>query len=223
MKNRKASEWMDIKELSPLKFMPYMAELFWNITGRDLKGLSDFMGWVGLGSYYHWKLSQLGQLSTCPHLQGQPVPDGPIARPSRRPHPCRLPKLGPQQLEPLEGIRTEANPPLVKAGTHPSPTGVGNQPPQAEVGNKLPQGARLTCPQRGKERVMAGRGMNGPSGGLEGKQVSPKALPTQSGPHRPGGRLSAKFMITWLVKSLLPATSPQRLFRPITQESRLEH
>ena len=94
MKNRKASEWMDIKELSPLKFMPYMAELFWNITGRDLKGLGDFMGWVGLGGYYHWKLSQLGLLSTCPHLQGQPVPDGPIARPSRRPHPRRPTQTG---------------------------------------------------------------------------------------------------------------------------------
>ena len=94
MKNRKASEWMDIKELSPLKFMPYMAELFQNITGRDLKGLSDFMGWVGLGGYYHWKLSQLGQLSACPCLQGQPVPDGPIARPSGRPHPCRPTQTG---------------------------------------------------------------------------------------------------------------------------------
>ena len=94
MKNRKASEWMDIKELSPLKFMPYMAELFRNITSRDLKGLGDFMGWVGLGGYYHWKLSQLGQLSTCPHLQGQPVPDGPIARPSRRPHPHRSTQTG---------------------------------------------------------------------------------------------------------------------------------
>ena len=79
MKNQKASEWMDIKELSPLKFMPYMAELFWNITSRDLKGLCDFMGWVGLSGYYHWKLSELGQLSACPHLQGQPVPDRPIA------------------------------------------------------------------------------------------------------------------------------------------------
>ena len=94
MKNWKASEWMDIKELSPLKFMPYVAELFRNITGRDLIGLGDFMGWVRLGSYYHWKLSQLGQLSTCPRLQGQLVPDGPIARPSGRPHPCRPTQTG---------------------------------------------------------------------------------------------------------------------------------
>ena len=74
---------MDIKELSPLKFMPYMAELFKNVTGRDLKGLGDFTGWVGLGGYYQWKLAQLGQLHACPHLQGHPVPDGPIAQPSR--------------------------------------------------------------------------------------------------------------------------------------------
>ena len=51
MKNRKASEWTDIKELFPLKFMPYVAELFKNITSRDLKGLGDFTGWVGLGGY----------------------------------------------------------------------------------------------------------------------------------------------------------------------------
>ena len=43
MRNRRAIEWTDIKELSPLKFMPYVAELFKNITGKDLKGLSDRM------------------------------------------------------------------------------------------------------------------------------------------------------------------------------------
>ena len=53
MKNWKDHEWVDIKELTPLKFMPYMAELFRNITSRDLKGLGDYMGWVGIGGYYH--------------------------------------------------------------------------------------------------------------------------------------------------------------------------
>ena len=67
-------EWeVGIKELTPLKFMPYVAELFRNITGRDLKGLGDYMGWVGTGGYYHWKLLELGQLSACPCLQGLPV------------------------------------------------------------------------------------------------------------------------------------------------------
>ena len=70
MKNRKDGEWVDIKELTPHKFMPYVAQLFWDITGRDLKGLGDSMGWVGIGGYYHWKLLELGQLGACPCLQG---------------------------------------------------------------------------------------------------------------------------------------------------------
>ena len=85
MKDQKDSKWVDIKELTPLKFMPNIAKLFQDITGRDLKGLGDYMGWVGLGGYYHWKLSELGQLSACPCLHGQPVPDGPIGQPLRKP------------------------------------------------------------------------------------------------------------------------------------------
>ena len=83
MRNRRAIEWMDIKELSPLQFMPYVAELFKNVTGKDLQGLSEFTGWIGLRGYYHWKVAQLGLLQACPHLQGQLVPKGPLARPSR--------------------------------------------------------------------------------------------------------------------------------------------
>ena len=76
MKARK--EWVDIKELTPLEYMPYVARLFRKVAGVGLSGLSDYTGWVGLGGYYHWRLSELGQLSACPRLQGQPVPDGPI-------------------------------------------------------------------------------------------------------------------------------------------------
>ena len=90
MRNRRAIEWTDIKELSPLKSMPYMTELFKNVTGKDLKGLSKFTGWVGLRGYYHWKLAQLGQLQACPCLQGHPVPNRPVVQPSRQPHPQRL-------------------------------------------------------------------------------------------------------------------------------------
>ena len=79
MRNRRAVKWTDIKELSPLKFMPYVAELFKNVSGKDLKGLSEFTGWIGLRGYYHWKLAQLGQLQACPCLQGHPVPNGPVA------------------------------------------------------------------------------------------------------------------------------------------------
>ena len=70
---------------------------------------------------------------------------------------------------------------------------------------------------------MASRDMNGPSKRLEGKRANAEALHTRLVPHRPGGRLSARSTNMWLVKACLPATSPQRLFEPITPESRLEH
>ena len=79
MRNRRAIEWMDIKELTPLQFMPYMADLFKDVTGKDLQGLSGFTGWIGIEGYYHWKVAQLGLLHACPHLQGQLVPKGPVA------------------------------------------------------------------------------------------------------------------------------------------------
>ena len=47
MRNRRAIEWKDIKELTPLQFIPYMADLFKDIMGKDLQGLSGFTGWIG--------------------------------------------------------------------------------------------------------------------------------------------------------------------------------
>ena len=37
MVKRKTSEWTDIKELMPLQFMPYVAKLFREVTGKDLQ------------------------------------------------------------------------------------------------------------------------------------------------------------------------------------------
>ena len=51
MKNKKDQEWVDIKELTPLKFMSYVADMFCKVTGIDLKGLSDHMQWMGASSY----------------------------------------------------------------------------------------------------------------------------------------------------------------------------
>ena len=86
MKNRKDKEWLDMKELTPLKFMPYVADLFRRVTSRDLVGLGDHHDWMGRGGYYHWKLAQLGQLDACSRLRDYPPPEGPIDRPSGRPH-----------------------------------------------------------------------------------------------------------------------------------------
>ena len=103
MSNRRAIEWMDIKELTPLQFMPYLADLFREVTGKDLQGLSRFTGWIGLGGYYHWKVAQLGLLHACPRLRGQPVPKGPVAQPSGRPHPPRPTQTGTLATGSLEG------------------------------------------------------------------------------------------------------------------------
>ena len=89
MAKRKASEWTDIKELTPLQFMPYMEKLFREVTGKDLQGLSQFTGWIGQGSYYHWRVAQQGLLHLIPRLQGQPMPRTPNAHPSGQPLPPR--------------------------------------------------------------------------------------------------------------------------------------
>ena len=142
MRNRRAIKWTDIKELSPLKFMPYVAELFKNIMGKDLKGLSDFTGWIGLGGYYHWKLAQLGQLQACPCLQGHLVPNGPIARPSERPHPQRSTQTG----TPATGA----------SGRHQH----GSQPTSDQGGktSTLNQGGKMSTSNQDGKLASTGRG-----------------------------------------------------------------
>ena len=88
MEERK-SEWLDIKELVPLRYMRYVAKCFLDTTGRDLKGLGLHTKWIRPQSYYHWKVAKLHQLQHCPHLQGLLVPPGPMERPSALQQPQR--------------------------------------------------------------------------------------------------------------------------------------
>ena len=44
---QRKNEWLDLKELTPLRYMPYMTRLFQEVTGKDLRGLDRFMGWIG--------------------------------------------------------------------------------------------------------------------------------------------------------------------------------
>ena len=90
MAKKKNCEWTDIKELTPLKFMPYVAKLFREVTGQDLTGLSQFTGWISLGGYYHWRVVQQGLIHLVPHLVGQPMPKEPDAHPSGKPLPLKL-------------------------------------------------------------------------------------------------------------------------------------
>ena len=78
---KKNREWMDIKQLTPLQFMPYMAKLFREVTRQDLTGLSHLTRWIGVGDYY------LDLIHLIPHLVGQPMPRAPNAHPSGKPLP----------------------------------------------------------------------------------------------------------------------------------------
>ena len=82
MDDRKDSEWLDIKELTPLQYMPYVARCFQETTGHHLQGLGQHTRWIRARSYYHWKVAELDQLKHCPHLQGLAIPPGPMAHPS---------------------------------------------------------------------------------------------------------------------------------------------
>ena len=78
----KDGEWLDIKELTPLQYMPYVARCFQETTGHHLQRLGQQTRWIRARSYYHWKVAELDQLKQCPHLRGLPVPPGPMEHPS---------------------------------------------------------------------------------------------------------------------------------------------
>ena len=76
-------EWRTIKEDKPLQYMPYMESCFQTLTGIRLQGLSQFMGWVKPGSYYHGVVARKGQLHRCLHLVGTELPKEPQVHPSQ--------------------------------------------------------------------------------------------------------------------------------------------
>ena len=119
MAKRKTHEWTDIKELTPLQFMPYVAKLFKEVTRQDLQGLSHFTGWIGQGGYYHWRVAQQGLIHLVPHLQGQPMPKTPDSHPCGKPLPLGPAQSKSQLREPLGSDRTRLNQPPVEADRDP--------------------------------------------------------------------------------------------------------
>ena len=79
---QRQEEWKNIKEETPLECMPYMEHQFLVLTGVNLKGLSQFTGWIKPGSYYHGVVARKGQLHLCLHLAGTALPRGPQICPS---------------------------------------------------------------------------------------------------------------------------------------------
>ena len=79
---QRQDEWRSIKENDPLQYMPYMERQFHATTSIQLKGLSNFTGWIKWGSYYHGVVARKGQLHKCPHLVGVKLPRWPQIIPS---------------------------------------------------------------------------------------------------------------------------------------------
>ena len=120
MDDCKDSEWLDIKELTPLQYTPYVARCFQEITGHHLKGLGKHTGWIRARGYYHWKIAKLNQLEHCPHLRGLPVPPGPMAHPSellesQKPNKPRATATGASGCNRVEGQSTS------RSSDEPSP------------------------------------------------------------------------------------------------------
>ena len=182
MAKKKNREWTDIKELTPLQFMPYMAQLFRKVTGQDLTGLGHFTRWISLGGYYHWRVVQQGLIHLVPHLAGQPMPREPDAHPSGKPLPLKpaqtkTPSMGasgkwPNRTQPAPSGSGQApapnqssnHPPPARAGrlqppgraeSHPLSARAVSRPPQVGARCKQPQEVLPTVPQVEEEQVMA--------------------------------------------------------------------
>ena len=133
MAKKKNREWTDIKELTPLQFMPYVAKLFREVTGRDLSGLSHFIGWIGIGGYYHWRVVQQGMVHQIPTLQGNqpPGPPMPFLVVNHFRQSCPKPRLHP--WEPLASSRTGVSQPPAGADRNPPRARADGRPPPARV------------------------------------------------------------------------------------------
>ena len=168
MAKRKAHECTDIKELTPLQFMPYVARLFKEVTGQDLQGLSDFTGWIGQGGYYHWRVVQQGLIHLVPHLARQPRPRAPDAHPCGKPLPPK-----PAQTKTLStgasGKRPNRTQPAPNGSGQESTSNQGGQPStsgQSGTTTAPRVGGRSSTPrQSGEPATPSGSGTPAASGG----------------------------------------------------------
>ena len=159
MAKKKNREWTDIKELTPLQFMPYVAKLFREVTGRDLSGLSHFTGWIGIGGYYHWRVVQQGLAHQVPHLAGQPAPRTPNTRPSGKslppnPPPTETPSTG------ASGKQQDRSQPVPSRGRQEPTPSQGGQPAtssQSGMTAAPKQSGKASTPCQGGEPASTGK------------------------------------------------------------------
>ena len=148
---QRKKEWTDVKELTPLKFMPYVAELFKEVTGKDLWGLGQFTGWIGLGGYYHWRVVQQGLIHLVPHLQDEPRPRTPRSHPSGWPLPPRPAPTGTPAMGASVGQSGRAQP-------TPQGGGQGSASSQGESSSTANQRGSSSTPSQGGRSTTPSQG-----------------------------------------------------------------
>ena len=159
MAKKKNREWTDIKELTPLQFMPYVAKLFREVTGRDLSGLSHFTGWIGIGGYYHWRVVQQGLVHQVPHLAGQPAPRTPDARPSGKSLPLKPPQTKTPSMAASGKQQDRSQPAPSGSRQEPTPS-QGGWPPtsgQSRTTAAPKQSGKSSTPRQGGQLASTGR------------------------------------------------------------------
>ena len=152
---------MDVKELTPLKFMPYVAKLFKEVTGKDLWGLGKFTGWIGLGGYYHWRVVQQGLIHLVPHLQDELRPRMPKSHPSGWPLPPRLAPTGTPATGASAGQSGRDQPTPQGGGQRPASNqggGQGSASSQGESSSTANQRGSSSTPSQGGRSTAPSQG-----------------------------------------------------------------
>ena len=194
---QKKKEWVDLKELIPLWDMPYMAHLFHEVTGKDLRGLDRFTGWIGQGGYYHWRLVQQGLIHNVPRLQDEPTPKAPKSHPSGRPLPAKPPSAGTQAQG--AATRPPGQPTLDQGSMAPTTSQSGRPTASSQCQKSTPATSRGPTDQP-TGGAGAGDGPNWYQTAIRearGKSLNPRGLPFQSPRPRSGKGRWAKYMARW--------------------------
>ena len=155
-------EWRSIKENHPLQYMPYMEKHFHAATGIRLKGLSDFMGWIKRGSYYHALVARKDQLHKCPHLVGVELPRWPQVTPSesrqvsqrREETPTTSLHMPSKEASAARGARSNASAPMETGGAGDGQSWVDQA--EASAGDKFRRDRPTKC-HRSASRRWKGR------------------------------------------------------------------
>ena len=218
MARKRTSEWLDIREVTPLQFMPYVAKLFREVTGQNLTGLGQFTRWIGLGGYYHWRVAQQGLIHLVPHLVGAPKPRKPDACPSGKP----LPKKPARTETPSTGASggrsggaqsapgESGQAPASSKDTRPTTSGQSGSKAQATPGgpSKVPPG------QAGQVMVLELTGMTCTCARPRIGSQNLQCLRIQLEQRKQGEKLSGTSTAEWLGRCHPSTTSLLGPYRP---------